>query len=393
MELNHAMSEIEVNYKPLVAANNEFAFKCYKSLRAGEENLFFSPFSISLCLAMSYIGAKNITAEQMASVLEFRDITNLNASFHWIMEGLNNPSRAKNYQLSTANALWLQQDYEVVPAYLEAVKKSYFGGIFAADFKNNVEGERQTINKWVEDRTNNRIKDLIKPQMINNLTRLILTNAIYFFSEWQNKFVRQMTQDDDFTLITGENVTVPLMYQKKYFAYTENAMFQGIEIPYRNADLSLVILLPKKVDGIIEMENSLKTKQLTGWLRKAPFEEVVLYLPKFKITSEFSLANTLKDMGINDAFDLERADFSGISPKSPDPRLNVYIGDVIHKAFIDLNEEGTEAAAATAVVMAAGAAMVERPSPVFRVDHPFLLMIRDTETDSILFMGCIMDPR
>ncbi len=394
MEWKAIRSKKESEHVALVSANNEFAFKCYKTLKSDDKNLFFSPFSISLCLAMAYTGARGTTAEQMASTLHFKGIPDLNASFKGITEKLNAPSRSQNYELWVANALWMQEDYEVYPDYIEMIQDSYSGGVFGVDFKNNPEGERITINNWVEEKTKNKIKELLKPNMVTTLTRVILTNAIYFFSNWQHKFVPHATRQEPFTLINGQKVNIPLMYQQKFFAYAENAEFQAIELPYRGGELSMVILLPKKVDGILEMENSLTAAKLMGWLETAPFEEVKVYIPKFKITSEFDLVGILKTMGMVDACVLERADFTGISPRNPNPMLNLFIGAVIHKAFVDVNEQGTEAAAATAMAMMVGAAPgVPRPVHVFKADHPFLLLIRDDRTGSILFLGRIMDPR
>ncbi len=383
--------------KVLAAANNKFAFDCYHFLKSGSDNLFFSPFSITLCLAMTYAGAKGHTAEEMGSVLHYNEVNDVNRSFNWIIGSLNAPSRSNNYQLSVANAVWLQEDYNVFQEYLTLIEQSYSSSIFSVDFRNNYEAERIKINTWVEEKTKNKIKDLIRPGLITQLTRLVLTNAIYFFSNWENQFSEHSTTTSPFTIVKSDGLTeqvkVPLMWQKKYYPYAENSLFQAIELPYRKGDLSMVILLPKKVDGIFEMEKSLTAEQLTGWLRTAPHEEVEVYLPKFKITTDVRLAEPLRNMGMIDAFDMIKADFSGITPKNPNPQLNLFISEVIHKAFIDVNERGTEAAAATAVVMLLGAAFAPTQPILFKVDHPFLLLIRDTNTDTILFLGRIMDPR
>ncbi len=341
---------------------------------------------------MLYAGAKGATADQIASTLHFEGHSDIHATFNYLIEGLNAPSRSKCYELRIANALWIQDDYKIFPEYLEIIENSYFGGISKMDFKNQSEDARNKINKWVEDRTENKIKDLLKPEMVNVLTRLILTNAIYFLSEWSKKFKKHNTNEESFTLINGQKVKVPMMYQKEMHIYYENQDFEALELTYFRDELSMGIILPKKVDGIIEIEKSITSENLTGWIRPKLFQEVEVYLPKFKITSEFKLAETLKEMGIVDAFDQDKADFTGIAPK--DPNLNLFISEVVHKTYVDVNEEGTEAAAATAAVMLLGAAPEEpRPTPIFRVDHPFLFFIMDVKTKNILFLGRIMDPR
>ncbi len=381
-------------FATLVAVNNEFAFKFYKALKSDEKNIFFSPFSISLCLAMACVGARGATADQMASVMHFKEEPDLNASFNGIMRTLNDPSRSHNFELCVANALWLQEDYSVYPEYLEIIQNSYLGGLSRVDFKTNPEATRNLINSWVEEKTKNKIKELIKPGIISSLTRLILTNAIYFFSNWQHQFLPDLTSEAPFTLINGQQVKVPLMFQKRHYIYTENSEFQAIELPYLGGELSMVLFLPRKVDGIADMENKMTVKDLTGWISPPRSQEVKVYIPKFKITSEFYLAENLKSMGMVDAFELMKADFTGITPKNPDPLLNLFLSEVIHKAFIDVNEQGTEAAAATATALLAGSPPgAPPPVPTFRADHPFLLLIRDIRTNSILFLGRIMDPR
>ncbi|MFX1451518.1 MAG: serpin family protein [Promethearchaeota archaeon] len=389
------MLTITVNFREeearLIALNNQFALKCYKILKSDGENLFFSPLSIFICLSMLYSGAKNTTADQMDKVLHFEALPDLDATFKYLIEGLNAPSRSKCYDLRIANAIWMQEDYNILPKYLRIVENSYFGGIFKMNFKTEWENARKNINKWVEDRTENKIKDLLKPEMVNALTRLILTNAIYFLSEWRRKFKKHNTKEEPFTLIDNRKVKVPMMYQKEDYIYTENQEFQALELTYLRDELSMVIILPKKIDGITEIENSITSENLTGWIKPKLLQEVEVYLPKFKITSEFKLAETLKEMGIVDAFDQDKADFSGIAPRNPD--LNLFISEVVHKTYVDVNEEGTEAAAATAAVMLLGAAPEEpKPAPIFKADHPFIFLIMDVKTKNILFLGRIMNP-
>ncbi|NVM01900.1 MAG: serpin family protein [Candidatus Helarchaeota archaeon] len=383
--------DIRAEEASLIASNNEFALECYNILKSNEKNLFFSPLSISICLGMLYAGAKSATAEQIASALHFEGHPDIHATFKYLIKNLNAPSRSKCYELCIANALWMQDDYKILPEYLIIVENSYFGGLSKMDFKTQWENARKKINKWVEDRTEDKIKDLLKPGMVNDLTRLVLTNAIYFLSDWNRKFKKRLTKEEPFTLINGQKVKVPTMHQKNVYVYTENQDYQAVELTYFRDELSMVIILPKKVDGITEIEKSMTPKNLTGWIRPQLIQEVDVYIPKFKITSEFKLAETLKKMGIVDAFDLDSADFSGITPRNPD--LNLFVSDVIHKTYVDVNEEGTEAAAATAAVMVLGAALeVPKPTPIFKADHPFLFLIMDVKTKNILFLGRIMDP-
>jgi len=395
MELLYISIKISSEEWKLVTSNNKFALKLYDELKSNKKNLFFSPFSISVALGMTLAGAKGSTAEQMASVLEFTGIPNLNTLFKTILKSINQPFRARSFKLHAANALWMQEDFEILGRYTGIISDSYLGGIFKVNFKGTLEAARQTINKWVEEKTNNKIKDLIKPSMIDSLTRLVLTNAIYFFSEWHNKFKKFDTHKRLFTLINGNKVEVPFMVQKTSFIYTENSEYQAIELPYRNQELSMVIFLPRKMKRIGEMEKLITVENLISWIQPTNFQEVEIYIPKFKIEYEFKLADTLKSMGMTKAFERFEADFTGIIPPPEDPADNLYISEVIHKAFVDVNEEGTEAAAATAVVaILAGAALVKpKPVPIFRADHPFMFFIRDVRTNSILFIGRILDPR
>jgi len=370
----------------VVQGNNEFALDLYAKLREQKGNLFFSPYSISTALAMTYAGARGETEKQMADVLHFTlEQERLHPAFRALIKDLN-PGKKEGYELVTANALWAQRGYEFLKPFLELTQKHYGAGLKEANFAGNTEAARKTINTWVEQQTREKIKDLIQPGILTTLTRLVLTNAIYFKGDWASQFDQAQTKDAPFMLINGEKADVPTMNQTADFQYAEEKDFQALEMPYAGDRLAMTIFLPKKVDGIKALEKSLTEKNLRAWLRKLRQRKVRVSLPRFKMTSQFQLNEVLHSMGMTDAFDLRRADFSGM-----DGTRDLFIRAVIHKAFVEVNEEGTEAAAATAVVVALRSAP-SRP-PVFRADHPFVFLIRDTGTNSILFLGRMMNPK
>ena len=376
------------NYRAaVVKGNNEFAFDLYAKLRGREGNLFLSPFSISTALAMTSAGARGGTEAGMAKVLHFTlPGEELHTAFAGLIRGLDEDKKGRGYELVVANALWGQKGYGFLKEYLDLTKSCYGAGLHEVDFEKAAEAARKTINAWVEEKTKEKIKDLIKPGVLSSLTRLVLTNAIYFKGQWASRFKKEATKDGPFTLSSGKKTAVPMMNQTEEFGYMEDGDVQALELPYIGDRLSMVVLLPKKVDGLAGLEESLTAKKLSKWLSAVRKQKVVVSLPRFKFTSEFGLADVLKSMGMTDAFLLPPADFSGM-----DGKKDLFISAVIHKAFVDVNEEGTEAAAATAVVMALRMAAPE-PVPIFRADHPFLFIIRDTESGNILFMGRMIDP-
>lgn len=372
----------------LVKGNNSFAFDLYSKLANNNGNLFFSPYSISSALAMTYAGARGETAIQMAKTLHFSlkperlhpALADLTATFN---------AKGKSYQLSVANALWGQTGYNFLPEFLKTTKKYYGAGFKEVDYVDEGKREqaRQTINKWVEERTNNKIKELIKPKILDALTRLVLTNAIYFKGKWELQFKPEDTQDLPFHISAEEKKNVPMMRQTAKFKYTENGQAQVLELPYTGGDLSMVVLLPRANYGLAKLEESLCPENIQSWLSQLSKEKVRVFLPRFKLEKDFVLNEKLQDLGMIDAFDENTADFSGMTPKR-----QLYITKVIHKAFVEVNEEGTEAAAATAVIMGTKSAMIDN-TPVFRADRPFVFLIRDLRSGSILFMGRMADPR
>ncbi|MCX5638254.1 MAG: serpin family protein [Planctomycetota bacterium] len=393
----------------VVKGNNKFALELYGKLRDREGNLFFSPYSISTALAMTYAGAKGETESQMAKVLHFPTRQDgpkvappepnekiaapaawghkrFSSAFGRIIKDLNTRGKKGKYELRVANALWDQKGYGFLKEFLNLIEADYGGCLNEVDFVTAVELARKTINDWVENQTNNKIKNLIPEGVLDSMTRLVLTNAIYFKGNWARQFKKEKTQNAPFTLLNGNKVDVPMMSQTADFNYIQTDSFQGLELPYVNDELSMIILLPKKLDGLPELEGTVTINNLSKWLNELRKREVIVFVPKFTMTSQFGLADVLKAMGMTNAFVPDVADFSGINGKR-----DLFISAVIHKAYVDINEEGTEAAAATAVVMKL-TSVGPTQTPVFRVDHPFLFVIRDNRSGSILFIGRVINP-
>ena len=372
--------------------DNQFALDLYAKLRDKDGNIFVSPYSISTALAMTRAGARGDTAAEMDKVMHFTlPQDKLNPIFGAVIRQVNGDpaDKKRGYQLSTANALWGRKGYPFQADFLKLAKDDYGGGLNDVDFKGATEQARQTINGWVEKQTNDKIKDLLHQGDLTPDTRLVLTNAIYFKGDWASQFKKDQTRDEPFHLTADKKADAPLMHQTGEYAYFDDGSFQMLEMPYAGKDLSMVALLPKKIDGLADLEKDLTADKLAGWVGKLHPQEVIVALPKFKTEQRISVKQTLSDMGMKLAFDDQKADLSGIGGEPHE----LYISDVIHKAYIDVNEEGTEAAAATAVIVATPSAVrVEPPTPVFRADHPFLFLIRDTRSGGILFLGRMADP-
>jgi serine protease inhibitor len=368
----------------VVKGNNAFAFDLYGRLRETEGNLFFSPYSVEAALAMTSAGARGRTLEEMEKTLHYPPQEQLHPAFKALNARLNGePGAKRGYQLSTANRLWGRKGYGFRPEFLKVTKDHYGAGLEEVDFGGDAEGARKTINAWVEKETHDKIKDLLKPGAVKGGTRLVLTNAIYFKGDWRYQFKKDATREQPFTLADGKQVKAPLMQQKGRFRYGELGDVQVLELPYAGKELSMLVLLPKKADGLADLEKGLSADRLAAALGRLHEFEVEVTLPKFKTTSEFELAKELSELGMPTAFTPE-ADLSGISGGR-----DLYISQVVHKAFVEVNEEGTEAAAATAVVVDPTGAV---PMPVFRADHPFVYLIRDNQTGAVLFLGRLSDP-
>ncbi len=377
------------NLTALVDGNSAFAFDLYQALSDQEGNLFYSPYSISLALAMTYAGARGETEEQMADTLQFTlPQDRLHPAFNGLDLELASRGEGaagkdeKGFRLNIVNAIWGQKDFEFLAEFLDVLAENYGAGLRLLDFINYPEESRITINDWVSDQTEGRIKDLIPQGVIDALTRLVLTNAIYFNAAWLNPFNEELTGDGTFHLLDGTEVTVPMMMQTESLGYAEGDGYQVVELPYDGDQLSMVIFIPE-TDRFEEFEDSLDAAGVSGMVQDVEYREVALTMPTFEFESEFSLAETLAAMGMPIAFSAA-ADFSGMTGNR-----DLAIAEVLHKAFVSVDEAGTEAAAATAVVMRLTAAP-EEPVEV-TVDHPFIFLIRDVETGAILFVGRVVD--
>jgi len=369
----------------VVAGNNRFAFDLYAKLRDQDGNMFFSPYSVSTALAMTYAGARGATADEMARTLHFTlPPERLHPAFRRLIQSMNEGGRKGAFELSVANALWGKSGAGFLPAYLQLVERDYGAALRELNFAASEEA-RRTINEWVEKQTRDRIKELLKAGMITPQTELVLTNAIYFKGQWASKFKPDATKPEPFMLAGGKKIETPMMNCRGDYKYMEKPEFQMIELPYVGDRLSMLVLLPRKIAGMGEIEKSLTDNNLAKWLKELRKQEVIVALPKYKLTCEFGLNETLKAMGMRLAFG--NADFSGM-----DGRGGLVISQVQHKAFVDVNEEGTEAAGATAVTMIRSSALPQ-PTPVFRADHPFIFLIRDNETGSVLFLGRLANPK
>jgi serpin B len=375
----------------LVAGNSAFAFDLYQQLKDKEGNLFYSPYSISLALAMTYGGARTETEEQMADALRFSLPQNrLHPAFNALALELDSRGEGaqgkdgEGFRLNIVNAIWGQQDYPFLGDFLDLLAVNYGAGLRVLDFIGATEESRVTINDWVSDQTEGRIKDLIPAGAITTITRLVLTNAIYFNAAWEYPFEKDMTEDGIFYRLDGSEVTVPMMSQKETFGYGEGDGYQAVELPYDGNELSMVILLPAS-GRFGAFEEALDAAQVDGIIGGMEHRQVILTMPRFEFDSSFSLKEALSAMGMPLAFS-EMADFSGMTGNR-----DLFIMDVVHKAFVSVDEEGTEAAAATAVIMGE-TAMPPSEAVEVTIDRPFIFLIRDIETGAILFVGRTLDP-
>ncbi len=373
----------------VVRGNNTFALKLFYRLtrakgKAGR-NIFFSPFSISDALAMTYAGARGETARQMAEVLRF---TLPQKAFHAAFSALIRKIRAGvkggSCTLRIANALWGQKGYGFLPGFVRLVDRDYGGGFFTVDFAGRTEETRVRINRWVEKQTENKIRNLIQKGDITALTRLVLTNAIYFKGSWASPFEKKATEPRPFHPVPGKGVSVPMMYQRGSFPYAEEGAFKVLELPYAGGELSMLILLPDAPSTLGGLERTLTAKKIRDLRKSLRKREVAVYLPRFKLKMKVYLSRILAGMGMPDAFS-NRADFTGISGNR-----ELEISKVIHQAYVDVNERGTEAAAATAVAIRLKAVM---RAWIFKADHPFIFIILHRGTGSILFMGEVRNPQ
>lgn len=369
----------------VVRGNTEFALDLYARLRKENGNLFLSPYSISTALAMTYAGARGQTATQMANVLHF---SLGQGPLHPTFAALLSSDKAYEdaYRLHIANALWGQEGYLFLEEFLALTKTHYGMGVRRVDFVHGTEQARQTINRWVEDQTEHKIRELIRKGDLGPVDALVLTNAVYFKGDWASRFDKDQTQDAPFWINDREKVVVPMMCQSGELRFAATDGLYLLELPYEGDRLSMVLLLPEEVDGLAAVEESLSMQNLDRWLGELHRQTVRVRLPRFKFGARFDLARTLTRMGMPDAFSGKKADFSGMTG-----RRDLFVGMVIHEARVEVNEEGTEAAAATAVKMKRAHPRRRRPVS-FIADHPFLFLILDNQDGSIMFMGRVVNP-
>ena len=362
---------------------NDFSFDMYQQLGDADDNVFFSPYSVFVALAMTYEGARGDTAEQMKDVLGFEQNDEISlCSFGRIYNLLNIDAE---YTLNTANALWTEKDYPFLEEYLSFIDNYYMGKATDVDFT-NPKNAADIINKWVEENTGGKIEDMLSSDDISPGTVLILSNAIYFKGSWLTQFNVEDTKDRDFEMTPNNKIQVPTMVlkdSKELFNYTETEDLQILELPYNGNAVSMIILLPKENDITI-VNQKFTSENLATWMDSMYPTVVDIYLPKFTFKTDYNLKNMLIDIGLDIAFS-SNADFSGMNGYG-----GLFIEKVLHKAFVEINEEGTEAAAATTVHVMESA--MPEPSEIFNADHPFTFLIQHKETGTILFMGSVSNP-
>ena len=371
----------------LVDSLNDFSFEFYKEIMK-EENVFFSPYSIFTALSMAYEGAKGDTAEEMKDILNILQNDSVTESSFGRLYNLLNHN-IEGYKINTANAFWANDDYKFLDNYTNLLKSYYIAEANELDFSKNVQAA-EIINSWIEEQTNDKIKDMVKPEMLSDLTKLVLANAIYFKGLWEKQFDSEDTYEDDFETNTFETVKVDMMEytgEDNKFNYTETDDLKILEMNYQGNGTSMIIILPKE-NNITLAEKQLSKENLTNWKDSFVNIEIdTLKIPKFKLETEYTLNDMLSDMGMDDAFKPGIADFSGM-----DGTKNLFISKVLHKAFVEVNEEGTEAAAATVIIMELTAAPGGVDPTTFIADHPFIFLIQQKDTGAILFMGKVIDP-
>lgn len=384
------------NGNAVLLANNQFAFDLYRKLasdpRQAGANIFFSPWSISSAFALTYEGARGNTADEIRSVFHFPASTaTLREGYSELSARLN--SKNSGYTLSTANALWAEKSHPFLPDYISTADRYYEAETTNLDFINQPEASRITINRWVADQTNNHIRDLLPAGSIHSLTRLVITNAIYFKGTWVKQFDAAKTVERDFHVTPSQTVRVQMMSRTDKDAmywYTETDTLQVLGMPYaqrKGSELSMLVLLPKG-HTLEAVGHSLDAQSVADLNQALEYKRVYVYFPRFRMETTYGLNEVLSDMGMPGAFISGLSDLSGM-----DGTRDLFIDWVFHKAYVDVNEEGTEAAAATAVGVAMAYSQIPmEPIPVFCADHPFIFLIQESDTGHILFMGRMMNP-
>jgi len=382
----------QTDLSTLVAGNNTFAINLFHTLQTQDGNLVFSPYSISLALAMTYAGARNETESQMAQTMQFTlPQDQLHPAFNALDLELANEGKAQGnngqpMQLNIANAIWAEQTYPFQQAYLDLIAKNYGAGIQLADFIKNFEPVRGQINSWVSNQTKNKINDLLAPGSVDSHTRMVLVNAIYFKADWDVPFDANNTSNSTFTLLDGSQAQVKMMNNSELtLSYIKGDGYQAIELPYNGNTAAMDIIMPNE-GNFQNFVSTLNSQQINDIFTSMQSTPIALGLPKFTFITNFSLSSQLKSLGMTDAFDSNKADFSGMTGNR-----DLFISDVVHKAFVAVDEKGTEAAAATAVIMEAMSMPVQQKVHLV-IDHPFIFVIRDLASGQILFIGRVLNP-
>ncbi|XP_010643185.1 serpin B3 [Fukomys damarensis] len=386
----------------LSEANTKFTLDLFQELRKSKDNVFYSPISITAALAMVYLGAKGKTAQEMEKVLHFNEVTkeskgktqtshgenpgSVHLQFQKLLTEWKKPTDA--YELKSANKIYKEKNFQFLPEYLNDLKNFYLTDAESVDFENETEESRKKMNTWVEKQTHDKIKDFFPVNSLDNGTKLVLVNAVYFKGQWENKFNKNYTVEGKFWLNKDTSKCVQMMKQSIYlnFASLEDVQAKMVEIPYKDKALSMVVLLPNEVDGLQQLEDGLTGEKLMEWasLQNMNTKQVNLRLPRFKVEQSFSLNDILQNMGMVKAFSPGDADFSGMTGDA-----GLVVSKAQHKSFVEVNETGTEAAAATEVTMSLTSSRV---SEDFHCDHPFLFFIKQNENSSILFFGRVSSP-
>ncbi len=377
---------------PLAAASNQLGFDLWSRVRSAPGNLALSPASISTALAMTWGGAKGETSAEMKRVLRL-DVDPDAAMAGWGKLTAALQDRARALELRIANRLFAEQSSKLEAAYLDKTRAAYGAALEPLDFAKAPEPARAHINRWVADRTEQRIKDLLPPRSIDPDTRLVLINAIYFLADWRDPFQKHSTTEQPFTIAPGKTTPAKLMRRRGSYRLAKAGGASVLELPYAGGDAAMLVVLPDQALGLAAVEQALDAAKLTAWTQALADEQVDVWLPRFLIdpAEAMELSKPLQALGMTQAFDRVRADFTAIAnPPSPADRL--YLGAVFHKAFVKVDEQGTEAAAATAVVMPRVASMPP-PAIEFKADHPFLFFIVDRASGLVLFMGRVADPK
>ncbi len=370
--------------EPFVAGNTTFALEFHRRLAEPGGNLISSPYSATAALALAQSGAHGATEQQIAGTLHFPVSGETEMALSCIRTSLTAAARQKHLELATATGLWAQQDYGFGSGFLQHARDAFAADVQLVDFGSRSDATRSQVNSWVLRQTRGKIADALLPGTLSADTRLVFVNTLYFKGQWASRFARRHTHSKPFRISSERSVSVPMMWQSQVALYAESEAAQMVELPYVGSDFSMIVLLPRSPDGLKALEAQLGWKQITNWVAAAGVRTVDLELPRFKITSRLPLIQPLTKLGLTDAFDPAKADFTGMTSRRP-----LWISFLHQCTIVEVNEEGTVAAAATS----GGLACSAQPRPAtFHADHPFLFFIRDNHTGAMLFLGRVTDP-